>query len=124
MILGSIMVVGVLTRCALLHSVCDLKAAQMNVWRSLIPEVILNEFKLGHNPAKATKNNRWAKGKSAVDHSTVTKCLKKFHVGCKNFDDINNYNNMCQEKKEEEDSSALKRTCTASIRRIEVSKKS
>ena len=28
---GSIMVVGVLTCCAMLHSMCDLKATQMNV---------------------------------------------------------------------------------------------
>ncbi len=35
---GSIVVVGVLTRCALLHSMCDLKAAQMNVHCGLIWE--------------------------------------------------------------------------------------
>ena len=35
----SIMVVGVLTRCVLVHCVCDLKTAQMNVYCSLICEL-------------------------------------------------------------------------------------
>ena len=39
--LGSIMVVGVLTCCALLHSLCDLKAAQMNMQCSVIQELML-----------------------------------------------------------------------------------
>ena len=45
---GSIMVVGELTHCALLHSVYDLKATHMNVQH--------NEFDLGYVKAEATKN--------------------------------------------------------------------
>ena len=41
-----IVVIGVLTHCALLHTVYDLKASQMNVPRSLIRELMLYEFKL------------------------------------------------------------------------------
>ena len=37
---------------------------------------MLYEFELGHNTEEATKNICWAKD----DHSTVTKCLKKFRV--------------------------------------------
>ena len=36
--IGSIVVVGVLTRCALLHPLYDLKAAQMNIQSSLFRE--------------------------------------------------------------------------------------
>ena len=68
---GSIMVVGVLTYCELLHSVCDLKAAQMIVQRSLIWELMLHELELGHNAVKAIKNICCATGKGAVDHITV-----------------------------------------------------
>ena len=38
-----------LTRCALLHSVCNLKVAQMNMQRCLIREFMLYEFKVSHN---------------------------------------------------------------------------
>ena len=55
-VLGGIVVVGVLIRCALLYSVCNLKAAQMNMQRSLIREFMLYEFEPGHNTAEATKN--------------------------------------------------------------------
>ena len=54
-IVGSIMVVGVLTSCALLYSAGDLKAAQMNVQHSLICELTL-EFEVGHSAAQTTKN--------------------------------------------------------------------
>ena len=40
-LVGSIIVVGELTGCALFHSECDLKAAQMNVQHSLIQELML-----------------------------------------------------------------------------------
>ena len=50
------MVVGVLTHCALLHSMHDLKAAQVYVYQSLIQKLMLHEFKLGHNTTEATKN--------------------------------------------------------------------
>ena len=42
-------------------------------------------FKLGHDTAEVTKNICCANGKSAIDHYTVTRCLKKFHSGCKNL---------------------------------------
>ncbi len=59
---GSIMVVGVLTCCALLQLVYDLKALQMNMQCSLIQKFLLNKFEMGHNTANATKNNCYAKG--------------------------------------------------------------
>ena len=55
----SIVVVGALTHCAMLHSVWDLKTAQMNM---------LYKFELGHNPTEATKNISYAKNEDAVDH--------------------------------------------------------
>ena len=55
-VVGSIVAVGALTRCASLHSVSDLKAAQMNVERRLIREFRLHEFELGHNATEATIN--------------------------------------------------------------------
>ena len=66
------MVVGVLTCCALLYFVCDLKAVQLNVQLSLIQEFMLYEFKLGHNAAEATKNICCMKGED-TDHNTVTR---------------------------------------------------
>ena len=33
------------------------------------------------------KNICCTRGEGAVDHSTVTRWLKKFHFSCKNFDD-------------------------------------
>ena len=67
---GSIMVVGALTRCALLHNLCELK-------------IILYEFKLGGSNLKYF----WVKNNGAVDQSTVTRWFKKFYSGCKNLDD-------------------------------------
>ena len=55
-IVSSIVVVGALTRCALLHSMYDLKAAQMDLQYSLIHKLILNKFKLSHKAVEATKN--------------------------------------------------------------------
>ena len=51
----SIVLLGALTRCALLHSVFDLKATQMNVQHSLIQKLILHGFKLGYNAWKQPK---------------------------------------------------------------------
>ena len=51
-----ILVVGILTHCALLHSVCDLKATQMNVQHSILWEFMFYKFKLAHNAMEATKN--------------------------------------------------------------------
>ena len=50
--IGSVMVVGVLTRCALLHFVCDLKSQQINVYWSLFKELIIFKFDQDHNAAK------------------------------------------------------------------------
>ena len=76
---GSIMVVSVLTCCALLHAICALKATQMNVKCSLIWELMLYKIKMGHNLAETTKNI-WAKGEGIVDHNKVTRW-------CENLDD-------------------------------------
>ena len=37
------------------HSMCDLKAALMNMHHSLIQELMLYEFELGNNTVEATK---------------------------------------------------------------------
>ena len=76
----TIMVVGILTCCALLHSVCDLKAAQIYVQYHLIWELMLYEFEPGHNAMEATKIIYWATGEDAVEHNTVTRWIKKFVV--------------------------------------------
>ena len=71
-VIGSIVVVGALTRCALRLPACDLKAVQMNVKRSLCWELTLHEFEPGRNAAEATKNICWIKGESAVVHCMVS----------------------------------------------------
>ena len=53
--IGRIVIVGV-QKCALLCSTCDLKAAQMSLQLSLIWELMLYEFKLGHDTPEETKN--------------------------------------------------------------------
>ena len=75
---GSIMVVGVLTYCALLNSLCDLKAAQINM---------LYEFELGHDTVEVIRNASSVKGQVTVDHKTVIRWFKKFCSCCKNLDD-------------------------------------
>ena len=77
-IVDSIEVFGVLTCCALLHSMYDLKAAQMNMQCSLIWELMLHKFELGHNASEAAKSFYWTKGERTVDNSTVTRWFKKF----------------------------------------------
>ena len=57
---------SVLTQ-ALLHSMCDLKIAQMNLKYSLIQELLPYEFKLGHNAAETTKNIYCVKGNQTVE---------------------------------------------------------
>ena len=79
------MVVGALTHCALLHSVHNLKAAQLNVQCSLIQELMLYGFKLSYCTTEAPKNICCAKGGGDVDHSSVTWWFKKFHSDCKNL---------------------------------------
>ena len=85
-VVSSIMLVGVLIRCELFHSVCDLKDPQMNMRCSLIKELILCVW-TGPYCHKITKNICCAKGEGAVDHNTVTRWFKKFHSGCKNIND-------------------------------------
>ena len=74
----SIVVVGELIHCVLLHFICDLKATQMNMKHNLIQELMLYEFKCSHNIVEATKGICCAKGESAVDERTVTRWFKKF----------------------------------------------
>ena len=81
----SIVLVGTLTCCALLHSVWNLKAAQINVQHCLLQEFMLYKSELSHNTTEATKNIYHTKGVVAVYHSTVFKWFKKFHFGYKNF---------------------------------------
>ena len=81
------MVVSALIHCALLHSVSDLETLQMNIQHSRIWEIVY-DFQLDHNPTEATKNICCArKGENAGDYNIVTRCLKKFCLGCKNFYD-------------------------------------
>ena len=63
------MVVGALTHCALLNSVCDLTPPPMNRQHSRIRDLMLYKFELGHNGAEVTKNICCAKDKGAVDHT-------------------------------------------------------
>ena len=65
-VVGRIMVVIVLT-CALLHSECDLKAAQKNMQCNLTYAL---QVQLGHYSREATKNICLAKGEDTVDHFT------------------------------------------------------
>ena len=85
-VVGSIVVVGALPYCALLHCVCDLKSSQMNMQFGLIWEFMFYEFKLGHNDTELIKNIWYVKGEGAVD-CTVTRWFKKFFLGCKNLND-------------------------------------
>ena len=55
-VVGSIVVVGVLACCEMFLSMCDLKAAQMNMQCSLIWELMLYEFEQGYN---ATYEHYW-----------------------------------------------------------------
>ena len=71
---------------ALLLSIFDLKAGQMNMQCSLIQELMLYEFQLGYNVTKAAKIT-CMKEEGAVDLGTVSRCFKKFRSGCKNLDD-------------------------------------
>ena len=75
---GSIVVVGMLTHCTLFLSICDLKETQMNMQHSLIWELRLYEFKLSHNVTEAVENICCAKDEDAVDVSVVTRWFKKF----------------------------------------------
>ena len=75
-VVGSIVEVSALTRCILLHSVCDLKVAQINVQHSLIQKLLLYELETDNYATEATKNICSAIGEGAVDQNTVTRYLK------------------------------------------------
>ena len=78
--IGSVVIVGALTCYALLHSMCDLKAAQMSMHHTLIWWLLLYEFM-----EKTKKKLLCAKDESIVDYCTVTRWFKKFLLSCKNF---------------------------------------
>ena len=46
---------------------------------------MLYKFKLGYNAEEVSKNIYCMKGEGTLDHSTVTKWLKKFCSGWKNL---------------------------------------
>ena len=48
-VVASIVIVGALTLCALLHFMCDLKAKQINVQRCLIRSLCFTRSNWGHN---------------------------------------------------------------------------
>ena len=76
-VVDSIVVVGVLTHCVLLHSMCSLKATQINMQHSsLIWELMLYEFELHYNVTEATKNFS----------QLISRWLQKFCSGCLNVD--------------------------------------
>ena len=77
-VVGSIVVVGVLKHFALLHSMQDLKATQINIQCCLIQELILYKFVLGHNTTEAIKNICCAKSEVTVTLSSVTRWFKNF----------------------------------------------
>ena len=79
------MIVGVLACYALIHSVYDLKSAQINMRHNLICRLILYESKLGHNTIKTTKNICCLKGEGTVDHRAVTRWFKKLCSRCNNI---------------------------------------
>ena len=85
-VIGSIVVVDVLTCCALLHFVCDLKAIDMNRGSNLIQELVLYEFEQDHCMTKASKNVCCVKSEGPVDHCTITRLFKEFSLSCKNID--------------------------------------
>ena len=57
----------------------------MNVQCYLILELMHYDYQLGQNTTEATKNT-CVKDEDMVDHNTVTRWLKKFHLYCKKLD--------------------------------------
>ena len=57
----------------------DLKAAKTIVKRSLIRELMVYEFELGHNAAETTKDICCTKGEGTLDQSAINRWLKKYH---------------------------------------------
>ena len=70
--IGSIVVVGTMTRYELLCSMCDLKAARMNIQHSLIRELRLSEIELANNAVEGIKNISCMKDEAAVNYSNQT----------------------------------------------------
>ena len=71
-VFGGIVVIGVLTRSASLHYLCDLKALK-SMQCCLIGGIILYKFELGHKHHQSIKNICCMKGEGAVDHCKVNK---------------------------------------------------
>ena len=94
-VVGSIVVVGGLTRYALFHFFCNLKALQMNMQFSLIWEFKLYKFELGSNTIEVTKNICCTKGEQTNDYNTVSRWLKRFCLGYKDFDDQTRSGRFC-----------------------------
>ena len=61
------MVVGTLTCFVVIHSVYDLKSAQINVKHRLIRELTLYGFEFDHNAVEPIKNICCANGEGTVD---------------------------------------------------------
>ena len=78
--LGCIMVVCMLTHCALLQSVCDLTGEQMNMQYSLIQELMLYKFERGHNDMEEIK--KYCPKVEGTLLTTITRCFKKFLKIC------------------------------------------
>ena len=85
--LGSIVMFGKLTCCALLYSICNLNDSQIYVQCCWIQDLILCIFKLGHNIMETIENIYSVEGECAIERGTVTRWLKKFHLDCKNCND-------------------------------------
>ena len=71
---ASIVVIGVLTVCVLLHSMCYLKAAQINVQHSLIWEFMLSKFEYRSNQ-KHLLYERWRYNWSLYSNQMVQEIL-------------------------------------------------
>ena len=81
-VVGSIMVIDVLSNCALLHTMCDLKATQMNIQCSLIKNLMLYKFESGYNATEATKNmsKKWRHSWSQYSNQMVQEILLRLQV--------------------------------------------
>ena len=64
----------------------DLKATQMNGQHSLIGELMLYMFKMGHDAVESAKNNCWEKSEDSIDPCTGTGKVKKFNSGSKKLE--------------------------------------
>ena len=75
-------------RFVLFHSICDLKAVQVNGQRNLIWELMIYELKLSHGviEAKKKQKNSFAKNDGTVERSKEIGGLKDFRSMCKNID--------------------------------------